>query len=436
MVTNIIRTNRASSLLPQYPQACPDSPTLPPPEFDLSSDRNPFRTPLRPWPAPSALLSAARAGSRPTSVKLKAGSCGAAPPPKRFLLGPHSGDHCGPGAPRHTAGSRGRVTGGTHSHKTLRGRRNPRLLWRRAAGLAAVVVLDQGSRHWQKLREESAARVVLTSLLACLPAGPRVYFLKGGYETFYSEYPECCVDVKPISQEKIENERALISQCGKPVVNVSYRPAYDQGGPVEILPFLYLGSAYHASKCEFLANLHITALLNVSRRTSEACTTHLHYKWIPVEDSHTADISSHFQEAIDFIDCVREKGGKVLVHCEAGISRSPTICMAYLMKTKQFRLKEAFDYIKQRRSMVSPNFGFMGQLLQYESEILPSTPNPQPPSCQGEAAGSSLIGHLQTLSPDMQGAYCTFPASVLAPVPTHSTVSELSRSPVATATSC
>lgn len=244
------------------------------------------------------------------------------------------------------------------------------------------------------------------------------------------------MDVKPISQEKIETERALISQCGKPVLNISYRPVYDQGGPVEILPFLYLGSAYHASECEFLANLHITALLNVSRRASEACTTRLHYKWIPVEDSHTADISSHFQEAIDFIDCVREKGGKVLVHCEAGISRSPTICMAYLMKTKQFRLKDAFDYIKQRRSVISPNFGFMGQLLQYESEILPSTPTPQAPSCQGEAAGSSFKAHLQTLSPDVQGSYCTFPTSVLAPVPTHSTVSELSRSPMATATSC
>ncbi|KAG8517419.1 Dual specificity protein phosphatase 5, partial [Galemys pyrenaicus] len=361
-----------------------------------------------------------------------------------------------------------------------------RLLQEGGGGVAAVVVLDQGSRHWQKLREESAARVVLTSLLACLPAGPRVYFLKGGYETFYSEYPECCVDVKPSSQEKIETERALISQCGKPVLSISYRPVYDQvglpkwpaagpapsllpwlflsplrsrgycfcgsgcwqspgaleslslanGSPVEILPFLYLGSAYHASKCEFLANLHITALLNVSRRASEACEPWLHYKWIPVEDSHTADISSHFQEAIDFIDCVREKGGKVLVHCEAGISRSPTICMAYLMKTKQFRLKEAFDYIKQRRSVVSPNFGFMGQLLQYESEILPSTPTPQAPSCQGEAAGSSFIAHLQTLNPDLQGSYCTFPTSALAPVPTHSAVSELSRSPMATATSC
>lgn len=244
------------------------------------------------------------------------------------------------------------------------------------------------------------------------------------------------MDVKPISQEKVETERALISQRGKSVLNISYRPAYDQGGPVEILPFLYLGSAYHASKCEFLANLHITALLNVSRRTSEACTTHLHYKWIPVEDNNVADISSHFQEAIDFIDCVREKGGKVLVHCEAGISRSPTICMAYLMKTKQFHLKEAFDYIKQRRSVVSPNFGFMGQLLQYESEILPSAPTPQAPSCQGEAAGPSFLAHLQTLSPDVQASYCTFPTSVLAPVPTHSTASELSRSPLATATSC
>jgi dual specificity MAP kinase phosphatase len=110
--------------------------------------------------------------------------------------------------------------------------------------------------------------------------------------------------------------------------------------------------------------------------------------------------------------------------------------MAYLMKTKQFRLKEAFDYIKQRRSVISPNFGFMGQLLQYESEILPSTPNPQPPSCQGEAADSSFIDHLQALGPEVQGAYCTFPTSVLAPVPTHLPVAELHRSSVATATSC
>uniref|UniRef100_A0A8C5RU54 protein-tyrosine-phosphatase n=1 Tax=Laticauda laticaudata TaxID=8630 RepID=A0A8C5RU54_LATLA len=211
----------------------------------------------------------------------------------------------------------------------------------------AVVVLDQNTRHWRKLKKESTAQIVLNTLSASLPeAGAR------GYETFYSQYPEFCIDAKPLKSIMI------------------YSSFIFQGGPVEILPFLYLGSAYHASKCEFLANLNITALLNVSRKSSEPFTNQFCYKWIPVEDSHTADISSHFQEAIEFIDCTRRAGGKILVHCEAGISRSPTICMAYLMKTRKFRLEEAFDYIKQRRSLISPNFSFMGQLLQYESEIL------------------------------------------------------------------
>ncbi|NXW13880.1 DUS5 phosphatase, partial [Circaetus pectoralis] len=257
-------------------------------------------------------------------------------------------------------------------------------------------------------------------------------FPLGGYETFNSQYPECCVDGKLISPERTEAERNLASHCEKQSAN--HKPAYDQGGPVEILPFLYLGSAYHASKCEFLANLHITALLNVSRKSSESFKDQYCYKWIPVEDSHTADISSHFQEAIDFIDYVRRTGGKILVHCEAGISRSPTICMAYLMKTKKLRLEEAFDYIKQRRSLISPNFGFMGQLLQYESEILSSTPNPPVASCKREAA--SFFAEELTLGKNFEGSCFAFPTSVLSSVPIHSPVHQLKLSPMTASSSC
>ncbi|KAI1236204.1 hypothetical protein IHE44_0001481 [Lamprotornis superbus] len=282
------------------------------------------------------------------------------------------------------------------------------------ARLAAVVVLDQDTGHWQKLKKDSTAQIVLNALLSSLPeAGARVCFLKGERDRGDSRdrgwgraarstlkaalvgggpevlpFPLLRPAVNLIigggQGERMEAERNLASHCEKQSAN--HKPAYDQGGPVEILPFLYLGSAYHASKCEFLANLHITALLNVSRKSSESFKDQYCYKWIPVEDSHTADISSHFQEAIDFIDYVRRTGGKILVHCEAGISRSPTICMAYLMKTKKLRLDEAFDYVKQRRSLISPNFGFMGQLLQYESEILSSTPSPPVASCKREAA--------------------------------------------------
>lgn len=95
-------------------------------------------------------------------------------------------------------------------------------------------------------------------------------------------------------------------------------PAPSQGKPVEILPFLYLGSAYHASRQDYLSDLHITALLNVSRRDLQPAKGHYRYKWIPVEDSHMADISSHFQEAIDFIGELEE--AKQLCHQEGSRS--------------------------------------------------------------------------------------------------------------------
>lgn len=84
-------------------------------------------------------------------------------------------------------------------------------------------------------------------------------------------------------------------------MSLFFCPFPSQGKPVEILPFLYLGSAYHASRQDYLNDLHISALLNVSRRDLQPTKGHYDYKWIPVEDSHMADISSHFQEAFEFI---------------------------------------------------------------------------------------------------------------------------------------
>lgn len=70
---------------------------------------------------------------------------------------------------------------------------------------------------------------------------------------------------------------------------------------MEILPFLYLGSAYHAARRDMLDALGITALLNVSSDCPNHFEGHYQYKCIPVEDNHKADISSWFMEAIKYI---------------------------------------------------------------------------------------------------------------------------------------
>lgn len=257
----------------------------------------------------------------------------------------------------------------------------------REGSISAIVALDDRTSHWQKLKKDSVAQIVINTLLH-LTSGTSIFFLKGGYENFHSQYPELCTEVKTIDQSGIETEKKVSCHTE---MRSHHKPDYDQGKPVEILPFLYLGSAYHASRQDYLSDLHITALLNVSRRDLQPGKSQYDYKWIPVEDSHMADISSHFQEAIQFIDQVKHSGGKVLVHCEAGISRSPTICMAYIMRTQRLRLDAAFDIIKQRRAVISPNFSFMGQLLQYESEILSTAPvhavTPEPATpCAPESA--------------------------------------------------
>lgn len=135
-------------------------------------------------------------------------------------------------------------------------------------------------------------------------------------------------------------------------------------------------------------------------------------------------------------DSVRLSGGKVLVHCEAGISRSPTICMAYLMKTKRFRLEEAFDYIKQRRSLISPNFSFMGQLLHYETEIFTSKTSALPVSMLCKRDTVSFFAEEMDLGQHFEGSCFSFPTSALSPVPLRSPVHQLKLSPITATSSC
>ena len=56
---------------------------------------------------------------------------------------------------------------------------------------------------------------------------------------------------------------------------------------------------------------------------------------------------------------------KVLVHCQAGISRSPTIVIAYLMKKEKKEFQTVYNEVKAIRPIIEPNFKFYIQLVEY-----------------------------------------------------------------------
>jgi protein-tyrosine phosphatase len=90
---------------------------------------------------------------------------------------------------------------------------------------------------------------------------------------------------------------------------------------------------------------------------------------VPVTDSELTDLGTYFDAVTRFIDDELKNGGRVLVHCVAGVSRSTTLVLAYLIRYRGFTLLDAFDLVAERRRIAWPNDGFYRQLISYERSL-------------------------------------------------------------------
>lgn len=86
---------------------------------------------------------------------------------------------------------------------------------------------------------------------------------------------------------------------------------------------------------------------------------------IPIDDSPQVNIGKWFDDVSDFIMAHRLMNRKTLVNCHAGISRSSTLVTAYIMNLFQCDESRALSFIRDKRSCVMPNHGFLRQLIQY-----------------------------------------------------------------------
>ena len=94
------------------------------------------------------------------------------------------------------------------------------------------------------------------------------------------------------------------------------------------------------------------------------------YYTLPVGDNPEADLTRHFDAAFSFMEaCRATPGGRCLVHCHMGMSRSTAVAMAYLMCKQNMALIDAYALLKRQRPVVSPNVGFMGQLCALEERL-------------------------------------------------------------------
>ncbi|CAO1618036.1 unnamed protein product [Sympodiomycopsis kandeliae] len=176
--------------------------------------------------------------------------------------------------------------------------------------------------------------------------------------------------------------------------------------PSRILPFLYLGNLNHALNPGMLHALGITHVVSVGESAlyppavsgaavadcnggptalpsppdAESGSPLWHEERAGrisvldlknVCDDGIDPLRSNMRLAVEYIETARRNGGKVLVHCRVGVSRSTTIVLAYVMAHLDLTLVESYLLVRSRRLsiLIQPHLLFFWELRGWETYV-------------------------------------------------------------------
>lgn len=136
-----------------------------------------------------------------------------------------------------------------------------------------------------------------------------------------------------------------------------------------IIPGLvYLSGHRVANDLEKLQELSIRHVVRIGdKQDLLVYDTHpdIEYYTIEIKDS----VRSHFTPSMlhEVIEFITSATTPVLIHCLAGVSRSATVAMAYLIKVHKKSYLEARNEVQEKRPCVSPNTTFLKDLQLFAS---------------------------------------------------------------------
>ena len=151
-------------------------------------------------------------------------------------------------------------------------------------------------------------------------------------------------------------------------------------GATKIFDFLYLGGQAEATDLTFIQCNKITHVINCAadyiRLDADFYGTEhpIKYTEFYAEDLENYDMMQHIEEAYAAIEDARVNGGRVLIHCIAGVNRSGFLTVAYVMRHKRMDPIKAAVMIRKARGTLLTNEGFQQQLIEFarKENLLPN----------------------------------------------------------------
>jgi protein-tyrosine phosphatase len=173
------------------------------------------------------------------------------------------------------------------------------------------------------------------------------------------------------TEVRLDNRPTLMEQYRRGGYEARIAADWNKIYPDKVIDFVFLGSLRTAQCSEVYRDLDIKYVLTAGRNLEVYLPEGMIQLELPLDDVPGENISLFFKDAFDFIDkAIAEKKG-VLLHCFAGLSRSVTVMVAYLMKTNYpIKMREALQIVKQARPNSHPNDGFIRSLEAYEDALV------------------------------------------------------------------
>ena len=111
---------------------------------------------------------------------------------------------------------------------------------------------------------------------------------------------------------------------------------YITGMPIlkysKITPQIYVGPQYRRLGKKLLENsgFEYSVNLRIEFDDSEAGLELRHYCYLPTIDDDAPSLE-HLEKGVQFIENALSNGGKIYIHCAAGVGRAPTLVAALLI---------------------------------------------------------------------------------------------------------
>lgn len=134
---------------------------------------------------------------------------------------------------------------------------------------------------------------------------------------------------------------------------------------------LYVGG-WLSTKPSTINSLGITSVVSMGAAPVEPNMNKVQFMSVTIDDTiqSAPNLWGSLGSILNYIHSKLINGGKCLVHCSSGKSRSVTVVTAYLMKYRKMTLKDARNFILLKRPQALPNEGFCELLELFEETLL------------------------------------------------------------------